>query len=676
MKKHKSVISILLAIMMIFTFMPTLAFADSATGEFNAGHTPGAVKDGKVLVEPTCYTAGIVEVGCIADGGICPHKEVVSAPVLQHDWVDKRFDSAAEFAAELLNNGVFYSSEDEEGVAATNAQKRAAQWVATYGANVCYGYAKVCSICGALKVTDPGDDHLYGLDATEHNNTGAKACAASFTCEICGKTNATNSTHNADTSAALHARNNCTATVLDGRYCNTVIKVPANGFTPAHDVEAWEEVTTYTCPICKQVVDMDHTFRIDQQYGSYSYTDSDLDHTMVETITKEPTCTKAGEKAQKCTDCGYEGATKAIKPLGHDYSVSVSVPATIYTPAYSFNICSRCGAIDEESYKSTGKPLNVAYSLEMFWDKHCDAAGIVKVTREVEGRSDLNRVGYLTYDRGEKEYQFFGSYYLDKGYEYFTTDKDYFIGFGSELRRAEGIEIPDIKPTGHKWAKAAKVADATCEIAEQEAMTCTICGDIKHPTTKVGKPLGHAVEEVVVDATCGAAGYTYKICTRCNNYMSQDGKNVLGRKPADFEAAKYAFTNPVVKLGEKCTYEWKVLEESTYFKKGTRAKVCTVCNHLEEATKESIAEKTIAAPKVKALKKKAKVTVKAVDGAVKYQILVNGKVSKTVKKAGTFTVKKGIKASKKGKKNTFKIRAINADGVKATSKAKSVKIKK
>ena len=106
---------------------------------------------------------------------------------------------------------------------------------------------------------------------------------------------------------------------------------------------------------------------------------------------------------------------------------------------------------------------------------------------------------------------------------------------------------------------------------------------------------------------------------------------------------------------------------------GTRAKVCTVCGDELAATKESVAKTTIAAPAVKSLKKKAKVTVKAVAGADKYQILVNGKVSKTVTKAGKFTVKKYVKA---GKKNKFQIRAINADGVKATSKAKTVKIKK
>ena len=669
MKKHKSVISILLAIMMIFTFMPTLAFADSATGEFNAGHKPGAVKDGKVLVEATRTSAGIVEVGCTADGGICPHKETVKVNALGHDWVDKRFDSAAEYAAALLNAGAFANESDIPQEAASNQQKRAADWLSGAGADICYGYAKVCSVCGALDYS--GEN--YGLTPTYHNNNGAKKCAATFTCEICGKENATNPTHRTN-AATYHAKDACKVAKLAGKYCTKKFNADShNVLNPVPvEVEAWEEITTYTCKECNQVVAMDCELKADPANYASSILEDELDHTMEQKAVKEATCEDAGTTALVCKDCGFKGVEKSSKPLGHDFSVVNSVAATTAAPAFTFNTCSRCGKFDPTSLKSSGKPLNIAYNLEVFWPKHCDAAGIVKVTRQVENTPDV--VKYLTYGNGN--YKWFGE---DEAFtNYNHTDKDYFLGFtqGESLRDAEGVEIPDIKPTGHKWAKAAKVADATCEIAEQEAMTCTICGDIKHPTTKVGKPLGHAVEEVVVEATCGAAGYSYKICTRCNNYMEPDGKTVLGKTPAAFDLAKYGFTNPVVKLGEKCTYEWKVLEESTPFKKGTRAKVCTVCNHLEEATKESIAEKTIAAPKVKAQKKKAKVTVKAVEGAVKYQILVNGKVSKTVKKAGTFTVKKGIKASKKGKKNTFKIRAINADGVKATSKAKSVKIKK
>jgi len=664
MKKHKSVISILLAIMMVFTFMPTLAFAETANGEFNANHqsswTAAEKKDGKVLVDPTCYAPGIVEVGCNKDGGICTHKAVVEVPTLTHDYVDKRFDTAAEFAAELVNQGEI-------------TQKEALTWLAGAGADVCYGYAKVCSICGAFENTS---GPLYGLTATEHKEPGGtKACATSFKCQLCDKEGAINSTHNPDYSAAYHANPaNLTSKTLDGRYCQKTVTIAYGG---AHyDVNAWETVTTKTCNECKKVVSKTHTIHDDGGYG-VTIADSELAHNMVKTTVVEATCDHEGLEVQTCSNCGYEGPSQAVLPKEHDYSDVISFPATLYDAAATVKACKFCGDIDWSTYKETGKPLKASYTLNVLWPKNCDVAGIVTVTRQVEGRADLTITDYLTYDRGTKKYEWFDGTSLSSG-QIYSTDKDYFCGFGGELAKADAVEIPDIIPTGHKWAKSDKVAEASCLMPELEAMKCTICGDIKHDATRVGKALGHEVEEVVVQATCGEAGYTYKICTRCNQYLDKNGKTAVELDPLAKpfkEPQKYNETAPVVKLGEKCTYEWKVLEEPTYFKKGTRAKVCTVCNHLEEATKESIAEKKIAAPKVKALKKKAKVTVKAVDGAVKYQIVVNGKVVKKNAKAGkTYTIKK--KNLKLGKKNKFQIRAYDAKGVKATSKAKNVKIKK
>lgn len=113
----------------------------------------------------------------------------------------------------------------------------------------------------------------------------------------------------------------------------------------------------------------------------------------------------------------------------------------------------------------------------------------------------------------------------------------------------------------------------------------------------------------------------------------------------------------------------------TVFTEGTTAGVkCANCGEIMEAPK-TVAKAKYAAPVVKAGKKSATVTVKATEGAVKYQISykkVGGKyVTKTVKAGKKVTIKKLAK----GKKYTFKAVAINADGVKATSAVKTVKIK-
>lgn len=113
----------------------------------------------------------------------------------------------------------------------------------------------------------------------------------------------------------------------------------------------------------------------------------------------------------------------------------------------------------------------------------------------------------------------------------------------------------------------------------------------------------------------------------------------------------------------------------TVFTEGKTAGVkCANCGEILEAPK-AVAKAKYAAPTVKAGKKLATVTVKSTKGAVKYQISykkAGGKyVTKTVKAGKKVTIKKLAK----GKKYTFKAVAINADGVKATSAVKTVKIK-
>ena len=113
----------------------------------------------------------------------------------------------------------------------------------------------------------------------------------------------------------------------------------------------------------------------------------------------------------------------------------------------------------------------------------------------------------------------------------------------------------------------------------------------------------------------------------------------------------------------------------TVFTEGKTAGVkCAICGDILEAPK-TVAKSKYAAPTVKAGKKLATVTVKSTKGAVKYQISykkAGGKyVTKTVKAGKKVTIKKLAK----GKKYTFKAVAINADGVKATSAVKTVKIK-
>ena len=208
---------------------------------------------------------------------------------------------------------------------------------------------------------------------------------------------------------------------------------------------------------------------------------------------------------------------------------------------------------------------------------------------------------------------------------------------------------------------------ASALLASAVILSVASCGNNNAPaaTTTQAAPADTTTTQA---ATCGADGFSYDVCSVCGEFANY----VRGDKP-------------VVGYGTKCKFDkWVVETAATPFAEGTKKLVCSVCGddgHLtyvdgefkeSGVTRTSIAKTKIAAPAVKAGKKKATVTVKAVKDAVKYQIKVNGKVKKTVKKAGKVTIKKLAG----GKKAKFQIVAFDAEGTKAASKTKSVKIKK
>ena len=675
--KSKRVLTVLVSMAIMLSFMPTLAFAapSTSTTDVTGGHTWTIATDEsnlEKLVEPTCVTPGVGIVTCSkGDGCVAKHNKVLAAH--KHKNKESKTVTADEFYAQMLKEG--YSKEYMDA------------WMESDGVEICTGEVDVCKDCGfylekgTTTLITPDVFYASASKAHVHPTTGMKECDESFTCVRCGKAGCEDSTYFAGKKLIYHGVKPST-----GMWSPNSSTMDLKETILAHGVVGVGNVMTnvYTCKACGEEVGRDPVY----VGGSSNPNDYKDYHTNETVVLWDSTCDEngflagAGLEITRCTKCGDITSFSTISRKPHTW-VTKSVPATESERGYEYEQCSGCGAYKDAKGKvtydktkrnevETTPKLEHAVTATVVAPKNCqDNTWVLLQCANPDCKASLNNqivsaMKGATPESGTKA----------------AAEKiggKYYVRFGSGAS-AKDIEIPFEEAAGHNWGEAGTIVEATCVDKALEGRKCTVCGAVYHDTVRETAPaLGHAVEEVVVDATCGAYGYTYRVCTRCNNYLllGKDGKTltVLGNDAKAFEKAKYAVTQPKVKLGEKCTYEWKVLEESTPFKKGTRAKVCTVCNHLEEATKESIAEKKIAAPKVKALKKKAKVTVKAVDGAVKYQIVVNGKVVKKNAKAGkTYTIKK--KNLKLGKKNKFQIVAFDADGVKATSKAKSVKIKK
>ena len=671
--KSKRVLTILLSLAIMLTFMPSMAFAaDSDPHHWQ----PDAAK----TIAATCQHDGLLVESCtgerFAEGEtpnsdyVDPHAIVLPCEAIKTTYQKKLAEctpkanpiqlSKADYLVRLANE-TDITAEELETLAKSN--------------DACYVFVKECKDCGKV-IPDTAEWEGHKKPA------GTADCAISYVCEFCGQTVRTG-----NHSASEYIGTSNFPSALQAH--NYEMKLVGENFcSDGTDASSGYDVYEFKCRDCGDTFNW-----FVNANGNYG----DPTHVKHESLTKfeyrKADCTHTGEYAEKCDVCGAivrHGTWNynhtrftvdkdwVIPATGHNMK-TVEVPAKCKARGYKINYCQNPGCTAFEHKEYTSDALGHDYVVRVISEPNCDAPGITQIycsrcTAVADAEAGFADEAYA---KGLIED-------VDKdGYVIPAPAKDsklYLVGLDREFVDThnkitkDAIEIKDWKQGAHDWGQYESMTAADCTHGGFQAKKCKICGHFDpHTAKQVGDPVGHKWVTVSQDPTCGAKGFTVQRCAVCGE---QNGPVIR-------------WGEPKVSYGAKCDFsEWVVETEPTPFKEGTKKLICSVCGddgHLAVVngevkevgvTRANIAKKTIAAPKVKALKKKAKVTVKAVDGAVQYQILVNGKVSKTVKKAGTFTVKKGIKASKKGKKNTFKIRAINADGVKATSKAKSVKIKK
>jgi hypothetical protein len=556
--KSKKVLTILLSLAIMVTFMPTVAFAGQP-GSASEGHvfTPATDNSNvETIVEPTCETPGVGVVSCtVESGGVeCGATDNQVLDALGHSAeLDKNGDvnvievTADEYYANMLKAGY------------TKAQADA--WMVTYGNNMCVGEVSVCKNCGLYlragrnTLSTPND---FGRWAnTEHvaPATGMKACDASFTCVKCGKKEATNATYNATTSANYHGFNTTTGEWT--RNAHWTAKGPAYRVHSIDENTKYVSVQDYECDECGMVM------KEATVHGTTTL--KDFSHPNTVTMTFEPDCTHVGASVVICTDCGFEVSRTEKAALGHDYVTTTVEAATEAAGEQVADICTRCGAEKAGSRKTVSLPLEHKVTSTVLVPKNCEDNTWVLVSCSnpdcqigsffVTSTTATTAFPHVAEKIGEK---------------YYTT-------FGNGK-----VEIPFEEATGHTYGDATKLCDATCCDAEMEGRVCSTCGAIYHTGVRtIGKPLGHTVKEVVVPATCGAKGYTYKFCTTCENYMKPNAKTGSVSVDDVYDVAypyEYDWTDPVVEIGAKCDYQWASLDDET------DALICTVCKDVKEGS--------------------------------------------------------------------------------------------
>ena len=307
--------------------------------------------------------------------------------------------------------------------------------------------------------------------------------------------------------------------------------------------EAGEKV--YTCKVCGET----KTEAIEA-----------LDHAYSEewTVDKEATCEEAGSKSHHCTRPGCDSKTEVteIAALGHEWGEGTETKAPTCTEAGEKTYtCTRCDKTKTEAIEALGH----AYSEEWTVDKEatCEEAG---------------------------------------------SKSHHCTRPGCDSK----TEVTEIAALGHEWGEGTETKAPTCTEAGEKTYTCTRCDKTK---TEAIEALGHAYsEEWTVDkeATCEEAGSKSHHCTRpgCDSKTEVTEIAALGHEwgegtetkaPTCTEAGEKTYTctrcdktktEAIEALGHAYSEEWTVDKEATCEEAGSKSHHCTRpdCDSKSEVT--------------------------------------------------------------------------------------------
>ncbi len=304
-------------------------------------------------------------------------------------------------------------------------------------------------------------------------------------------------------------------------------------------------------------------------------------------ISKDSTCTEAGEKVYTCKVCG-ETKTEEVAALGHSYSEewTVDKEATCEEAGSKSHHCTRPGC------DSKSEVTEIA-ALGHEW-------GEGKETKA----PTCTEAGEKTYtctrcDKTKTEaIEALGHAYSEE----WTVDKEATCEeAGSKSHHCTRLgcdsksEVTEIEALGHEWGEGKETKAPTCTEAGEKTYTCTRCDKTK---TEAIEALGHAYsEEWTVDkeATCEEAGSKSHHCTRqgCDSKTDVTVIEALGHEwgegketkaPTCTEAGEKTYTctrcnatktEAIEALGHVYSEEWTVDKEATCEEAGSKSHHCT-----------------------------------------------------------------------------------------------------
>ena len=260
----------------------------------------------------------------------------------------------------------------------------------------------------------------------------------------------------------------------------------------------------------------------------------------------EPTCTANGARHKECTFCGEVLEYEVLSELGHDYSEewTVDKEATCTEKGSKSHHCSRCSAVTEVTEiaangHSYGETITVAAT--------CEEAGytyhICETCGYYEKTGTLNAKGHTEVIDEAKE-----ATCTETG----LTDGKHCSVCGKVLKAQEVAA-----KTAHAEGEWIVDSEASCVKNGTRHKECTACGKLLETQTIYAT--GHRYgDEIIVEATCETAGYTYHVCATCG----------YSEKVRDIEAKGHTESGWITDSAAGCVTT------------GSQHKECTVCGKI------------------------------------------------------------------------------------------------
>ena len=266
-----------------------------------------------------------------------------------------------------------------------------------------------------------------------------------------------------------------------------------------------EGIAHYVCEVCGV---------------SLGYKTIPADHVWEESGREDATCGKDGKVTYLCSVCG-ETKEETVPATGEHTWEEKTVDATCTEPAKVGKVCSVCGEEGEmeivEGSKPTGHKLVLDTDNENYKAATCEEGGLDTFKCENCDYTEEKPTEALGHKWNEGEDQA-ADCVNPAGAKYTCT-----VCGATKVDPYEG-ELA--KPAeGHKYEKV--VTPATCKEGGYTTYTCSVCGDsYKDDETPVDENAHEAkIAKVLKDATCttkGIAKYTCAICGKDLGYKTTE----------------------------------------------------------------------------------------------------------------------------------------------------------